>query len=102
MSAHNVHFHQEIKIKKNISGDTLSYLEYDRRRLAVFSLTYRYDIILDATDNVATRYLLNDACVLTGKPLVSGSALRFEGQVTRFIYYYEISLGFQMKEIFRK
>lgn len=41
----------------------------------------RYDIILDATDNVATRYLLNDACVLAGKPLVSGSALRFEGQV---------------------
>ncbi|KAJ6638409.1 Adenylyltransferase and sulfurtransferase MOCS3, partial [Pseudolycoriella hygida] len=41
-----------------------------------------YDIILDATDNVATRYLLNDACVLGGKPLVSGSALQFEGQLT--------------------
>ena len=40
-----------------------------------------YDIVLDATDNVASRYLLNDLCVLTGKPLVSGSALRFEGQV---------------------
>ena len=47
----------------------------------VFSLTCRYDIILDATDNVATRYLLNDTCVLAEKPLVSGSALRFEGQV---------------------
>ncbi|GFO35333.1 adenylyltransferase and sulfurtransferase mocs3 [Plakobranchus ocellatus] len=42
----------------------------------------RYDIVLDATDNVATRYLLNDACVMAGKPLVSGSALRFEGQLT--------------------
>ncbi|KAL7295528.1 hypothetical protein TKK_0011172 [Trichogramma kaykai] len=41
-----------------------------------------YDIVLDATDNVATRYLLNDACVLAGKPLVSGSALQFEGQLT--------------------
>ncbi|XP_053376323.1 adenylyltransferase and sulfurtransferase MOCS3-like [Mercenaria mercenaria] len=41
-----------------------------------------YDIVLDCTDNVATRYLLNDACVLAGKPLVSGSALRFEGQLT--------------------
>ena len=41
-----------------------------------------YDIVLDATDNVATRYLLNDACVLLGKPLVSGSALQFEGQLT--------------------
>ena len=45
---------------------------------------YRYDIVLDATDNVATRYLLNDACVLAQKPLVSGSALRFEGQVQMF------------------
>lgn len=42
---------------------------------------WRYDIVLDASDNVATRYLLNDACILSQKPLVSGSALRFEGQV---------------------
>lgn len=42
----------------------------------------QYDMVLDCTDNVATRYLLNDACVLAGKPLVSGSALRFEGQLT--------------------
>lgn len=41
-----------------------------------------YNVVLDATDNVASRYLLNDLCVLTGKPLVSGSALRFEGQLT--------------------
>lgn len=45
----------------------------------------RYDVIVDATDNVATRYLLNDACVLSRKPLVSGSALRFEGQVTNIL-----------------
>ena len=47
----------------------------------------KYDIIVDATDNVPTRYLLNDACVLSMKPLVSGSALRFDGQLT--IYNYE-------------
>lgn len=41
-----------------------------------------YDLVLDATDNVATRYLLNDACVLLKKPLVSGSALQLEGQLT--------------------
>ncbi|KAI9143377.1 molybdenum cofactor synthesis 3 [Paraphysoderma sedebokerense] len=41
-----------------------------------------YDVVIDATDNVATRYLLNDACVLLEKPLVSGSALRTEGQLT--------------------
>lgn len=35
-----------------------------------------YDIVVDCTDNVATRYLLNDACVMLKKPLVSGSALQ--------------------------
>lgn len=40
-----------------------------------------YDVIVDATDNVATRYLLNDAAVLLNKPLISGSALRMDGQV---------------------
>jgi len=42
----------------------------------------QYDIVLDCTDNVATRYLLSDACVLSNLPLVSGSALRWEGQLT--------------------
>jgi molybdopterin/thiamine biosynthesis adenylyltransferase/rhodanese-related sulfurtransferase len=44
----------------------------------------RYDVVLDGTDNFPTRYLLNDACVLTGKPLVYGSILEFEGQVAVF------------------
>ncbi|HYK00179.1 MAG TPA: molybdopterin-synthase adenylyltransferase MoeB [Thermoanaerobaculia bacterium] len=43
-----------------------------------------YDIILDGTDNFATRYLVNDACVLLGKPNVYGSVFRFEGQVSVF------------------
>ena len=47
-------------------------------------LVKQYGVILDCTDNVATRYLLNDACVLGGRPLVSGSALRFEGQLTTY------------------
>jgi len=42
----------------------------------------QFSVVLDCTDNVATRYLLNDACVLANKPLVSGSALRWEGQLT--------------------
>ncbi len=41
-----------------------------------------YDIIVDGTDNFPTRYLINDACVMLKKPLVSGAILRFEGQVT--------------------
>ncbi len=44
----------------------------------------RYDVILDGTDNFATRYLINDACVLTRKPLVSASVFRFEGQISVF------------------
>jgi molybdopterin/thiamine biosynthesis adenylyltransferase len=41
-----------------------------------------YDVVVDATDNVATRYLLNDCSVLSKKPLVSGSALQLERQIT--------------------
>jgi len=43
-----------------------------------------YDIIVDGTDNFPTRYLVNDACVLLGKPNVYGSIFRFEGQITIF------------------
>ncbi len=45
-----------------------------------------YDIIVDGTDNFPTRYLVNDACVLLGKPNVYGSIFRFEGQATVFAY----------------
>src|SRR3954471_6376832 len=43
-----------------------------------------YDIIVDGTDNFATRYLTNDACVLLGKPNVYGSIFRFDGQASVF------------------
>lgn len=43
-----------------------------------------YDIIIDGTDNFPTRYLVNDACVLLGKPNVYGSIFRFDGQATVF------------------
>jgi adenylyltransferase/sulfurtransferase len=43
-----------------------------------------FDIIVDGTDNFPTRYLVNDACVLTGKPNVYGSIFRFEGQASVF------------------
>lgn len=44
----------------------------------------RYDVVLDGSDNFPTRYLVNDACVLTGRPNVYGSIFRFEGQVSVF------------------
>ncbi len=45
-----------------------------------------YDMVVDGTDNFPTRYLINDACVLLGKPNVYGSIFRFEGQATIFAY----------------
>ena len=44
----------------------------------------RYDVVVDGTDNFPTRYLVNDACVLLGKPNVYGSIFRFDGQVSVF------------------
>jgi len=44
----------------------------------------RFDVIADGTDNFPTRYLVNDACVLTGRPNVYGSIFRFEGQASVF------------------
>lgn len=45
-----------------------------------------YDLIIDGTDNFPTRYLVNDACVILGKPFVYGAIYRFEGQVAVFNY----------------
>ena len=56
-------------------------------RDTALSVAKEYDVILDATDNVATRYLLNDISVILDKPLVSGSALKFEGQMT--VYHHK-------------
>lgn len=44
-----------------------------------------YDVVVDGSDNFPTRYLVNDACVMLGKPLVSGAILKFEGQVTTIV-----------------
>ena len=62
--------------------------EVSLRSSNALDLVASYDLVLDASDNVATRYLLNDACVIKEKPLVSGSALRFEGQLT--VYNYKV------------
>ena len=51
-----------------------------------FSTLEDYDVVIDATDNLPTRYLINDACVLLNKPFVYGSVYRHEGQVSVFNY----------------
>ena len=50
----------------------------------VFEIFSQYDLIVDGTDNFATRYLVNDACVLLNKPYVWGSIYRFDGQASVF------------------
>jgi adenylyltransferase/sulfurtransferase len=57
-------------------------VEIDSRN--ALDLLAGYDLVVDGTDNFPTRYLVNDACVLTGKPDVYGSIFRFEGQVSVF------------------
>lgn len=49
-------------------------------------LIKEYDIIIDGSDNFPTRYLVNDACVMLNKPMVSGAIYKFEGQVSVFNY----------------
>ncbi|WP_370272656.1 HesA/MoeB/ThiF family protein [Pseudooceanicola nitratireducens] len=59
---------------------------YQRRLGAadVDALLAEYDLVLDGTDNFATRYLVNEACVKAGKPLISGALTQWEGQVSVF------------------
>jgi molybdopterin/thiamine biosynthesis adenylyltransferase len=51
----------------------------------IIDLIRDYDIVVDGSDNFPTRYLVNDACFMAKKPLVSGAILRFEGQVTTIL-----------------
>ena len=64
-------------------------LEIDKHEVALSSdnaleIISDYDVVVDGTDNFPTRYLVNDACVLLGKPNAYGSIFRFEGQATVF------------------
>jgi sulfur-carrier protein adenylyltransferase/sulfurtransferase len=55
------------------------------RTANVRALLEPYDVILDGTDRLSTRYLVNDACVILGKPLVSAAIHRFEGQALTYV-----------------
>lgn len=70
---------------RNLNPDIrVEALELKIDRDNVLGILNDYDLIVDATDNFPTRYLLNDAAVLTGKALVYGSIFRYEGQVSVF------------------
>jgi molybdopterin/thiamine biosynthesis adenylyltransferase/rhodanese-related sulfurtransferase len=64
----------------------ITVIEHNERLVAdnVLDIISNYDVIVDGADNFPTRYLLNDASILTKKPVVHGSIFRFEGQLTVF------------------
>jgi sulfur-carrier protein adenylyltransferase/sulfurtransferase len=64
------------------------------------NLFKQYDLILDGTDNFATRYLVNDAAVLAGKPYIWGSIYRFEGQVSVFWEDAPNGLGLNYRDLY--
>jgi adenylyltransferase/sulfurtransferase len=66
-------------------------IETDRINLKIdssnsLSVLKEYDIIIDATDNFQSRYIINDSCVILGKPMVHGAIYKYEGQVSVFNY----------------
>jgi adenylyltransferase/sulfurtransferase len=66
-------------VKVNVFTEKLS----GKNALSLFE---NYDIIVDATDNISIKYVINDACLITNKPMVYGSIFRFQGQVSVFNY----------------
>jgi adenylyltransferase/sulfurtransferase len=69
-------------------NDEISIVAYPKKltHSNAVDLFHKYDIIVDGTDNFETRYLVNDACIISNKPLVFGAIYKFEGQVSIFNY----------------
>ncbi|WP_178987176.1 HesA/MoeB/ThiF family protein [Winogradskyella schleiferi] len=70
-------------LNSNVKIQVYKYYLSGENAIEIFKI---YDIIVDATDSIQTRYLINDACIIADKPFVYGSIYRFEGQVSVFNY----------------
>jgi adenylyltransferase/sulfurtransferase len=89
--AHHVHDLGRLKVQsaaetiRDINPD-VNVIQHNMRvdSSNILEIIRDYDIVLDGCDNFPTRYLVNDACVLAGKPNVYGSIFRFDGQATVF------------------
>ena len=71
-------------IKKRAAFTDVSFTNKPITKENVFDLISKFDIIVDGTDSLPTKYLLNDACVIENKPLVYGSLYKFDGYVASF------------------
>ncbi|KAK9151586.1 hypothetical protein Syun_009895 [Stephania yunnanensis] len=69
-------------------NSTIQVVEHEEalRASNALGIVSQYDIVVDATDNLPSRYMISDCCVVAGKPLVSGAALGLEGQLTVYNY----------------
>jgi adenylyltransferase/sulfurtransferase len=76
----------EIFLKARNSDCEIDVFNLILNKLNVLEIITRFDLVVDASDNFSTRFLLNDACYLTEKPLVFGAVYRNEGQVSLFNY----------------
>jgi molybdopterin-synthase adenylyltransferase len=96
-----IHTTQSVGINKAVSAQQTIYeinpevdVETEQQKPspeAFASMIKNVDVIVDCTDNFATRYTLNRLCFAEKKPLVSGAAIRFEGQITVFDFRSEVS-----------
>jgi adenylyltransferase/sulfurtransferase len=78
----------------SINPDTHVIAHHERLTAAnALAMIKEYDIVADGSDNFATRFLVNDACYLARRPLVSGAILRFDGQVATFKAYERNAAG---------
>ncbi|MBK7474585.1 MAG: ThiF family adenylyltransferase [Haliscomenobacter sp.] len=73
------------KLNPNVQFDLYPYAITRENALELLA---HYDLVADGSDNFSTRYLVNDACVLLGKPLVYAAVFRYEGQLSVFNYTY--------------
>ena len=96
-----IHTTQSVGINKAVSAQQTIYeinpevnvqtIQQKSTELEFKSLAKNADVVIDCSDNFATRYALNRACFTLKKPLVSGAALGFEGQITVFDFRNEVS-----------
>lgn len=88
-------------IKKRAPFTNVSYTNKPITKKNVFNLIEQVDVVVDGTDSLPTKYLLNDACVLKGKPLVYGSLYKFDGYVSTFnIFQKDESYSANLRDAF--
>ena len=86
----DIGFSKSVKAKERLAklNPEINIVAYNERLTTdnALAIINDYDLVIDATDNFSTRYLINDACVLLNKPIVYGAVSQFEGQVAILNY----------------